>query len=217
MALEGHAEDGVDTNNLYWLKGDVTIKVVKQRLGQALSQRENRHIVDTRKVSSAVLIPIYYKEGQYHILFTQRTEKVKDHKGQISFPGGAYEEEDETLLNTALREAAEEIGLMASDVEVLGELDDVLTISTPYIISPFVAAIPWPYQFKLDEFETEEIIEIPISSLLDKDCVHQRTEMIGAEEITTYFYHYQGRVIWGATARILNQLLDIIVGIMENK
>ena len=149
---------------------------MKQRLGQALSQREKRHIVDTRRVSSAVLIPIYYKERQYHILFTQRTEKVKDHKGQISFPGGAYEEEDETLLNTALREAAEEIGLMASDVEVLGELDDVLTISTPYIISPFVAAIPWPYQFKLDEFETEEIIEIPISSLLNKDCVRQRTE-----------------------------------------
>ena len=173
--------------------------------------------MDARRVPSAVLIPIYHKRGQYYILFTQRTEKVKDHKGEICFPGGAYEEKDEALVNTALREAAEEIGLMAGDVEVLGELDDVLTISTPYIISPFVAAILWPYQFKLDEFETEELIEVPISALLDKDCVRQETEMMNGEEITSYFYHYQGRVIWGATARILNQLLGILVGIMENK
>ena len=187
-----------------------------ESLRQALSQRQKRHIVDARRVPSAVLIPIYYKEGQYYILFTQRTEKVKDHKGQISFPGGAYEEQDGTLVNTALREAAEEIGLMASDVEVLGELDDMLTIDTGYIISPFVAVIPWPYQFKLDGWETEELIEVPISALFDKDCVRQETDVLDGQVVTTYFYHYQGRVIWGATARILKQLLDLLVGIIGN-
>ena len=190
---------------------------MEQRLRQALSQRQKRRITDANRVLSAVLVPIYQKQGEYYILFTQRTEKVKDHKGQISFPGGAYEEKDGRLVNTALREAAEEIGLMPGDAEVLGELDDTATIGSGYIISPFVAAIPWPYQFKLDEWETDEIIEVPISALLDKDCVRQETDVLDGQVIPAYFYHYQGKVIWGATARILNQFLDILVSVMENK
>jgi len=173
--------------------------------------------MDTNRVSSAVLIPIYYREGQYHILFTQRTEKVKDHKGQISFPGGAYEEQDSMLVNTALRESDEEIGLKSDDVEVLGELDDIATIGSGYIISPFVAYIPWPYQFKLEEWETEEIIEVPILALLDKDCLRQGTDILDDQVVDTYFYHYQDKVIWGATARILNQFLGIWEGVTENE
>ena len=195
----------------------VTIGVMKRKLEKVLSRRRKHRIIDTNRVSSAVLIPIYYREGEYYVLFTQRTEKVKDHKGQISFPGGAYEEKDGVLVNTALRESAEEIGLMPGDVEMLGELDDMATIGSGYIISPFVAAIPWPYQFTLEEWETEEIIEVPISALLDEDCVRQGTDVLNDRVVTTYFYHYQDKVIWGATARILNQLLDIWAGVMENE
>ena len=190
---------------------------MKQRLKEALSRRQKRHINDARWVQSAVLIPIYQKEGQYHILFTQRTYNVKDHKGQISFPGGAYEKRDGILLNTALREAEEEIGLAAGDVEVLGELDDMPTITSGYIISPFVGDIPWPYHFKLDGFETDELIEVPISALLDKNCVRQEKEFFEGEEVDTYFYNYQGKIIWGATARILNQFLGIVTDILEKK
>ena len=182
---------------------------MKQRLMQALSQRRKRRIVDSSLMPSAVLVPLYCKEGQYHILFTKRTEAVTEHKGQISFPGGAYQEGDRTLIDTALRESIEEIGLMASDAEVLGELDDTITVTSRYVISPFVAYIPWPYQFKLDRREVEEIIKVPISALLNKDCLQQQTEIRDGETVTLYFYHYQGRVIWGATARILNQFLDI--------
>jgi len=199
----------VDMNSLYWLWGGVTIGAMKQRLKQAFSRRQKSHIVDASRVPSAVLVPIYYKQGQYHILLTKRTERVKVHKGQISFPGGAYEEKDGTLVNTALRECAEEIGLAAEAVELLGELDDAVTKNTGFIISPFVAAIPWPYPLKVDPTEVEEIIEVPISALLDKDCVRQETETIDGQAVATYLYHYQGRVIWGATARILNQFLDI--------
>ncbi len=195
----------------------VTIGVVKQKLKKALSRRRKHRIIDTNRVSSAVLIPIYYREGEYYVLFTQRTEKVKDHKGQISFPGGAYEEKDGVLVNTALRESAEEIGLMPGDVEMLGELDDMATIGSGYIISPLVACIPWPYQFKLEEWETEEIIEVPISVLLDEDCVRRGTDILDDQVVTTYFYHYQDKVIWGATARILNQFLGIWAGVMENE
>jgi len=209
--------DAVNIASLYWADGGVTIGIVKQRLKQALSQRQKRHITDARRVQSAVLIPIYQKQGQYHILFIQRTDRVKDHKGQISFPGGAYEEQDGTLVNTASREAAEEIGLRTGDIEILGELDDILTIGTNYIISPFVAIIPWPYEFEVDRWETEEIIEVPISALLDEGCVRQGTDILEGRVVNTYFYHYHGRVIWGATARILNQLLDIVGRIMKEK
>ena len=141
---------------------------------------------------------------------------MKEHKGQISFPGGAYEEEDGTFLNTALRECTEEIGLAAEAVELLGELGDFPTISSNYIVTTFVAAIPWPYPFKLDPVETAEIVEVPISALLDENCLRQETKVIDGQAVTSYSYHCQGEVIWGATARILNELLDIITEVSED-
>jgi len=183
---------------------------MEQRLRHLLSRRQKQHIVDASLVRSGVIIPIYYKQGQCYLLFTKRTQQVKDHKGQISFPGGAYHEGDGTLVNTALRECAEEIGLKPSDVEILGELDDFVTQVSSYIISPFIATIPWPYQFKMNREEIEEIIEVPISALLDMSPLPQETRIIDGEEVTSFFYPYQGNVIWGATGRILNQLLDIL-------
>lgn len=182
---------------------------MKQQLKRILSRRQKLHIFDANRTAAAVLVPIFGKHGQYYILFTKRTEKVKEHKGEISFPGGAYEEKDGSMINTALREAAEEIGLMADHVEILGELDDTIT-TTGYLISPFVAGIPWPYQFKADTDEIEEIIEVPVSTLLDRSCLREETEIRDGKPATAFFYHCYGHVIWGATARILNQLLGIL-------
>ena len=187
------------------------MRAVEQRLREALSRRQKQPIIDAELVPSAVLVPIYYKQGQYYILFTQRTERVKEHKGQISFPGGACQEGDRTLLDTALRESFEEVGLAPDKVKILGELDDALTATSHYIISPFVGVIPWPYEFKVDGWETDEIIEVPISVLLDKDSCRKGIEIVGGQKVTSYFYHYRGRIIWGATARILHQFLDIFV------
>ncbi|MFC2035792.1 NUDIX hydrolase [Chloroflexota bacterium] len=189
---------------------------MKQRLKQILSQRYPSSVISTDRVPAAVLVPIYYKQGDYYILFTKRTETVKEHKGQISFPGGTYEEQDGTLVNTVLRECAEEIGLVAEAIELLGELDDTVTKSSGYIISPFVANIRWPYPFKENPTEVEAIIKVPISALLDKNCMHQDTEIVEGKVVTTYFYNYQGNVIWGATARILNQFLVIFSHAMED-
>ena len=186
---------------------------MKQKLRQLLSRREKQHIVDPSQVPAAVLVPIYYRDGQYHILFTRRTETVKTHKGQISFPGGVYEDKDGALVDTALRESAEEIGLAARDVEILGELDDTPSVASNYTITPFVGLIPWPYQFKLNEAETEEIIEAPIPTLLEKKRL-QRIETLEGKELSSYFYNYKGTVIWGATARILTQFLEIFVRAM---
>jgi len=185
-------------------------KSVKQRLKQLLSQRQKLHIVDTSRISSAVLVPIYCKRGEYYLLFTKRTQKVKDHKGQISFPGGA-KEGNETLVDTALRECAEEIGLAAEEVEILGELDDAISLTSNYVISPFVALIPWPYHFKVSEEEIDELIEAPVLAFIDGACQLQEERTTAGEVVNSYSYYYQGRVIWGVTARVLKQFLDIWV------
>jgi 8-oxo-dGTP pyrophosphatase MutT (NUDIX family) len=183
---------------------------MEDRLRRALSRWRKARIADSTRIAAAVLIPLYVKEGEYHIMFIQRSNRVRDHKGQISFPGGAYEEGDETLLRTALREADEEVGLDPETVTVLGEIDDIRTIGSGYVVSPFVGVIPWPYEVRVDKWETEEIIEVPLAALLDERCVRRGSDIVDGEAIETYFYEHGGRVIWGATARMLRQFLGIV-------
>ncbi len=187
---------------------------MEQGLRQALSRRRKRHIVAPSRALSAVLLLIYHKQGEYYLLVTRRTQQVREHKGQISFPGGAYQEGDGTLLDTALRESAEEIGVVPEAVEVLGELDDAVTQTSNYVISPFVGVIPWPYEFRVSASEIAEIIDIPLSALLDRNCWREEVEFIAGERVPAYFYRYRGDVIWGATARILNQFRDILRPVM---
>ncbi len=184
------------------------------QLTQTLAQRSVKRVIDSGRKASAVLIPCYVKDGQYHVLFIQRTDRVRDHKSQISFPGGACEAIDKSLADTALREAEEEIGLNRKDVKVVGELDDMATAGTNYVISPIVGLILYPYHFKVDEFETDEIIEVPIAALLDEKCMEEGTALVDGKAVDSYFYHYGNKVIWGATARILKQFLEIISGLV---
>ena len=178
------------------------------KLRQFLAHRRKKSITAPKRISSAVLLPIYNKEGQCHILFTQRTNNVKEHKGQISFPGGARQD-GESLRDTALRESQEEVGLSPNQVEVLGELDDTATTTSNFVVTPFVGVIPWPNDLRADGWETDEIIEVPIGALLAKSSREDRKEVIGGQPVTSYFYHYGDRVIWGATARILHQFLEL--------
>lgn len=183
---------------------------MKAELKKLLAQRQKQYITDADRVPSAVLIPVYENEGQYHIVFIRRTETVKTHKGQISFPGGTREISDGTLLDTAIRESTEEIGLLPEDAEILGELDDEVTTTSNYIVTPFIAMIPWPYSFVINRGEVDEIIKVPVTALLDKECLKPDTEFLNGKEFESYAYHYKGKVIWGATARILNKFLDIL-------
>ena len=185
---------------------------MKEKIRQVLSQREKKTIVDKGLIPAAILVPIYEKAGEYYLVFTKRTEEVDYHKGQISFPGGVYQEGDGTLKDTALRESWEEIGLDPQDVEVLGELDDEPTYTTDFVISPFVAAIPYPYQFRVSPREVEEIIEVPVAALLDKSNLREELELRQGELVPAYFYEYNGKVIWGATARISKRFLELVFG-----
>ncbi|MBI2831303.1 MAG: CoA pyrophosphatase [Chloroflexi bacterium] len=185
---------------------------------RVLSQRHEIHLNSaTNPKPSAVLVPIFIKDNEYHILLTKRTENVRDHKGQISFPGGSCHKNDHTRLDTALRETAEEIGLQADAIEVIGKLDDVLTVVSNYMVSPFVAFIPYPYDFKLQEFEVQELVEVPIQALIHRECMCQKMDIIPLKENPGLHYHYGDRVIWGATARILEQFLGIYARAMADR
>lgn len=182
---------------------------MKEKLRQALASRERIGSNSTGLTEAAVLIPILCKDGEYHILFTQRSDQVPQHKGQISFPGGGRTETDNTLQDTALRESREEIGLEAKDAEILGELDDTPTATSGFNISPFVAFIPYPYKFTLSPFEISEIFSIPVSALLNKANRKKERYTFRGKVFINNSYEYDGRVIWGATARIVEQLLEI--------
>jgi 8-oxo-dGTP pyrophosphatase MutT (NUDIX family) len=184
---------------------------MEAELKETLSRRKKVQIINERRIAAAVLIPIYKNKTEYYIVFIRRTNTVKTHKGQISFPGGARDATDKTLKDTALREAMEEIGLRPGDATVLGELDDEITTTSDFLVTPFVAMIPWPYRFKKNDGEVAEILSIPLSTLQDKNCVKMDIETIDdGIVVDSYNYLYRGNIIWGATARILKKLLDII-------
>jgi 8-oxo-dGTP pyrophosphatase MutT (NUDIX family) len=172
----------------------------------ASRQRESPEPMEGQR-RAAVLVPLYVRDGGLKVLLTRRTETVEHHRGQISFPGGVEEESDETAFATAVRETEEELGIAPGDVQLLGALTPLATV-TDFFVEPFVGAIPYPHVLKPAEAEIAEVIEAPLVALLDPRALEERV-LPGREE-PTLFYHYGPHVIWGATARMLKELLDAL-------
>ena len=188
---------------------NIPVFPMEERIKEILACREKACIDQPGLARAAVLIPLFKKNGEYYVLLTRRTDKVRHHKGQISFPGGR-QDPGEDFLATALREAKEEMGIEAKDVRILGELDDMCTVASDFCISPFVGLIPYPYPFKINRHEIEEIIEVPLSTFMDESKFRQELQMRNGESLQVYFYQHDEHTIWGATARILKQLMDLI-------
>ncbi len=191
------------------MKLNAKLTLMIPELRHSLALRTKIHITNTDRIRAAVLVPLFCKESEYYLVFTKRTQHVSTHKGQISFPGGVHDQTDTTLSDTALRETYEEIGISGESVEILGELDDFPTHVSYFVISPFVGLIPWPCSFIKNESETAEILQVPISALLDSKTLGQGNEIVDNELVPTFFYSYDDSIIWGATARILRQFLEI--------
>jgi 8-oxo-dGTP pyrophosphatase MutT (NUDIX family) len=168
-------------------------------------------IDDAPLARAAVLLPIYENDGDTRILFTRRSEMVEHHKGQISFPGGAYDSTDPDLRYTAIRETWEEIGVSMDHVEVLGQLDELITISN-FLVRPFVGRItqPGPYPFAHSEIEVAEILEVPLSHLRDDANVEIELREYQGRQMMAYSYTWNEHIIWGTTARILTQFLELL-------
>jgi len=178
-------------------------------ISDLLRQRERATVGHPSFLRAAVLVPLFAKEGGCHILFTERSHQVKHHKGQISFPGGVFDNEDEDLKRTALREVFEEIGVKEKDVQVLGALDDIVT-SSEFVVTPFVGIIPYPYSFQLSAVEIAELIVVPLTSLLDPNSFAEREIIDNGLKRVAESYQHGRHIIWGATARILKQFLSVI-------
>lgn len=164
---------------------------------------------ENRYVQASVLIPLFKEDGKYKVLFTRRTNRVEHHKGQMSFPGGAVDDEDRSPEETALREAFEEIGMIQTDVKILGRIDDLITV-TDFIVHPFVGEIPHPYPFKINPHEVDSIIIIPLSVFIDKRTVSVDSIEVDGFTYSGPYYKYQGYTVWGATARIMENFIEII-------
>ena len=178
---------------------------LKQRIRQILGGRRQRRIETLGLVPAAVLVPLLERQGEPHVLLIKRTQMVAHHKGEVSFPGGVVEE-GESPKDAAFRESFEEIGLRPEDVEILGELDEERTAESNFLVRPFVAFIPFPYEFRTSREEVEEIILVSFLDFLSSRNLKRRIR----EEREEIEYHVQGRVIWGATARILKKFFALI-------
>ena len=170
--------------------------------------RHDPREIDDQPHDAAVLAPVVPRGDGDALLFTKRADHLGEHPGQMSFPGGGAEPIDDTILDTALREADEEIGLQSAEAEIVGRLDDIRTI-TEYAVTPFVARVP-DRQFDPDDREVAEIAVLPVAELLDRDNYEYETRSHPAYgEIVVHYFHVDGYTVWGATARILVQLLEL--------
>lgn len=181
----------------------------KEVIRRALSESPKKTIQDPSLTPAGVMLLLYPKDGEYCVLLNKRTNQVEHHKGEISFPGGSRDGEDETLLATALRETHEEMGIRPEDVEVLGELDDVPT-STSFLISTTVGTIPYPYEFQPNEHEVAEVVEVPVQALLGENAVRDEVRIVDEDLVNSPTYAYQGHLVYGATARVLSRFLELL-------
>lgn len=156
---------------------------------------------------AGVLVPLFLSEGMPHLLFTQRTLTVKDHRGQIAFPGGVQDSQDPNLLATALRETQEEIGLNPQEVEVLGSLKPIATI-TGYGVTAYVGLIPYPYDFHLNTHEVKRLLFLPVAGFCAPGRWTSGTYTYKGQTTRVCYWRHNKTVIWGATARILLDLLQ---------
>lgn len=180
---------------------------------------ENRHVIAAdiiakresagKVTKAAVLIPLVLKEEGLSVLLTQRTNHLRDHAGQISFPGGRMDPEDQSPNDTALRESQEEIGLDPKRVEIIGHMPQYLTVSG-YSVTPVVGLVQAQAEYVLDEFEVADVFEVPLSFLLDP--ANHQVRLWQSEQGGRRFYSmpYENRFIWGATAGMLRNLYHLL-------
>lgn len=157
---------------------------------------------------AAVLVGIVERPSGPHLLFTRRADHLNDHPGQMSFPGGGAEPVDADLEETALREAREEVGLRPGEARLVGRLDDIQTV-TDYAIRPFVARVP-DRSYEPNDGEVAEIAVLSVAALTDlenyeTDCRDHPDH----GSVQLHYFHVDGYTVWGATARILTQLLEL--------
>jgi 8-oxo-dGTP pyrophosphatase MutT (NUDIX family) len=180
---------------------------VAERLRAVLLDPEAAAALDVHgRIDAAVLVPLYLDGGELHAVFTRRRDDLRRHAGEISFPGGRQDDDEDDLRRTALRESEEEIGLTPADVELIGALQPTPTIATNYAVYPFVGMIEPGRAWKLSAAEVAEVLEVPLHRL--RAGYARRRLLRRGVPFRTDVYCVDDNVIWGATARIVADLLE---------
>jgi 8-oxo-dGTP pyrophosphatase MutT (NUDIX family) len=188
---------------------DVSVAALRARIATVL-QRPRRVLSPSDRVPAAVLVLFLYRDGAPALVFGKKTEDVPHHKGQFSFPGGVVQHSDGSAVETALREAREEIGLEPAAVEVLGLFDDMPTTVTNFVITPVLGLVVGAPVFRPDGREIERVIEIPLAHLLRPDAFRvEQWERDGVRR-PVMFVSYGEDIVWGTTGRLLRDLLDAL-------
>ena len=179
-------------------------------LKHALANRESIFdAIDGAKLAS-ILIPLQFHDNKWHVILNVRSQNVSLHQGEIAFPGGKLEDDDENMFSCALRETWEEMGISPNTVDVLGNLDGVLT-RTNYLVFPVVGVIPHPYEFDTKSKEVEEIIEIPLHSLMDDEVLRYEARLNpDGSLLKRVAFAHDKYLVFGATAWILSQFVEIV-------
>jgi len=159
---------------------------------------------------AAVLVPLFLRDAEPWVLLTRRTEHLKNHAGEISFPGGGAEQQDADFWQTALRETEEEVGICTEDVQRLGQLDDFYSVYG-FRVKVCVGSYPDAYSYRPDDNEIAELIELPLARLRDPRIYHQEDWQHKGRLFPVDFYQLDGHTVWGMTAAILKQLLQRLV------
>lgn len=179
---------------------------------KALHELYPQELLNGEPRPAAVLIPLVKEHDGWHILFIRRTSVAGDiHSGQVAFPGGGLDQSDPSLTATALRETEEELGIRPQDVQILGRLNEFIAISN-YRVTPFVGTLPWPYPIIQAEKEVARWFTIPLGWLADprNRTIERRKLPNGLGEVgVIFFQEYDGETLWGLSARILTEFLDV--------
>ncbi len=184
---------------------ELTLDLIKD----TLAHRERVTAAAEGLMPAAVMLLLYPKDGEFCVLLNRRSMTVEHHKGEMSFPGGARDPEDADFADTALRETEEEMGIARNDITILGRLDDNVTRSN-FLVKVFVGTIPHPYEFNPSSHEIAEVVEIPLSVLRDSATIRWDSRIEDGQRVAVRSYGYQRHLVYGATAKILDQFLDII-------
>jgi 8-oxo-dGTP pyrophosphatase MutT (NUDIX family) len=177
--------------------------------GRAPGKRSPVEVTGVR--ASSVLAPLYEEDGVLYVVLTRRAQHLRTHRGEVSFPGGA-KDPGESIVEAALREAREEIGLDASTVEVIGELDHLTTVTSRSFIVPHVGLLPGRPHLEPNPHEVEAVLHVPVDELLLDEVFREERWGIGPVERPIWFFDLVGDTVWGATASMLRQLLAIATG-----
>jgi 8-oxo-dGTP pyrophosphatase MutT (NUDIX family) len=159
---------------------------------------------------AAVLCPLFEEDGETHVILTRRSTQLRSHTGQVSFPGGRLED-GEAAVAAALREAAEEVGIDPAEVEILGQLSPLATISSGAGITPFVGALPGRPVLRPNPAEVDRAFDVPLAELVTEGVYHvELWEMPGVGWREMFLFDLPGDTVWGATARMLGELLELV-------